>query len=63
MEKTGEPIPVITNPFKGKPPCATVLHTAIFKVDFELVWKTIHEDLPELYALIGQLSTPQSAQQ
>ncbi len=28
-----------------------------FKVDFELVWKTIHEDLPELHALIGQLFT------
>lgn len=28
-----------------------------FKVDFELVWKTIHEDLPELHQLISQLLT------
>jgi uncharacterized protein with HEPN domain len=33
-----------------------------FKVDFELVWKTIHEDLPELHALIVQLPTSQPAQ-
>ncbi len=28
-----------------------------FKVDFELVWKTIHTDLPELHQLISQLLT------
>jgi len=33
-----------------------------FKVDFELVWKTIHVDLPELHALIVQLPTSQPAQ-
>lgn len=26
-----------------------------FKVDFEMVWKTIHADLPELHAQIKQL--------
>ena len=26
-----------------------------FKVDFELVWKTIHEDLPELHELVRKL--------
>ena len=26
-----------------------------FKVDFELVWKTIHEDLPELHNLVHAL--------
>ena len=26
-----------------------------FKVDFELVWKTIHEDLPELHEQVRQL--------
>lgn len=26
-----------------------------FKVDFELIWKTIHHDLPELHSLIRQL--------
>lgn len=25
-----------------------------FKVDFEIIWKTIHRDLPGLYALIRQ---------
>ena len=30
-----------------------------FKVDFELVWKTIHEDLPELHELVRQLIEPQ----
>ncbi len=29
-----------------------------FKVDFELVWKTIHEDLPELHELVRQLIEP-----
>ncbi|MDD5323134.1 MAG: DUF86 domain-containing protein [Methylococcales bacterium] len=29
-----------------------------FKVDFELVWKTIHEDLPELHQKIRQLIEP-----
>ncbi|SJM95733.1 conserved hypothetical protein [Crenothrix polyspora] len=32
-----------------------------FKVDFELVWKTIHEDLPELHQLISQLLTQYKA--
>lgn len=31
-----------------------------FKMDFELVWKTIHEDLPELYQQIRKLITVQS---
>ena len=26
-----------------------------FKVDFELVWKTINEDLPELHEQVQQL--------
>jgi uncharacterized protein with HEPN domain len=26
-----------------------------FKVDFELIWKTIHQDLPELYQQIQDL--------
>jgi uncharacterized protein with HEPN domain len=26
-----------------------------FKVDFELIWKTIHQDLPELYQQIQEL--------
>lgn len=26
-----------------------------FKVDFELVWKTIHADLPELHKQVRQL--------
>ena len=30
-----------------------------FKVDFELVWKTIHEDFPELHRLVRKLITPQ----
>lgn len=30
-----------------------------FKVDLEIVWKTIHADLPELHELIIQLITPQ----
>jgi uncharacterized protein with HEPN domain len=30
-----------------------------FKVDFELVWKTIHEDLPELHEQVCQLIEPQ----
>jgi len=25
-----------------------------FRVDFEIIWKTIHRDLPSLYALIRQ---------
>jgi uncharacterized protein with HEPN domain len=29
-----------------------------FKVDFELVWKTIHEDLPELQEQVIQLIDP-----
>jgi len=29
-----------------------------FKVDFELVWKTIHEDLPELHEQVRQLIDP-----
>ena len=29
-----------------------------FKVDFELVWKTIHEDLPELHGQVRQLIAP-----
>ena len=29
-----------------------------FKVDFELVWKTIHEDLPELREQVSQLIDP-----
>ncbi len=28
-----------------------------FKIDFELVWKTIHEDLPELHQQIRKLIT------
>jgi uncharacterized protein with HEPN domain len=28
-----------------------------FKVDFELVWKTIHTDLPELHEQVRQLLT------
>jgi uncharacterized protein with HEPN domain len=28
-----------------------------FKVDFELVWKTIHADLPELHEQVRQLLT------
>lgn len=31
-----------------------------FKVDFELVWKTIHTDLPELRNLVSGLITPQA---
>lgn len=27
-----------------------------FKVDYELVWQTIHADLPEIYQLIQQLT-------
>lgn len=34
-----------------------------FKVDFELVWRSIHEDLPELHVLITQMPTPQPVQQ
>lgn len=30
-----------------------------FKVDFELVWKTIHEDLSELHEQVSQLIEPQ----
>ena len=30
-----------------------------FKVDFELVWKTIHEDLSELHEQVSQLIKPQ----
>lgn len=30
-----------------------------FKVDFELVWKTIHEDLPELHGQVRELIEPQ----
>ena len=30
-----------------------------FRVDLEIVWKTIHADLPELHELIRQLITPQ----
>lgn len=30
-----------------------------FKVDFELVWKTIHEDLPELHSQVRKLIEPQ----
>jgi uncharacterized protein with HEPN domain len=30
-----------------------------FKVDFELLWKTIHEDLPDLHEQIRQLIAPQ----
>lgn len=26
-----------------------------FKVDLEIVWKTIHSDLPQLHALVGTL--------
>ena len=26
-----------------------------FKVDFEIVWKTIHNDLPQLHLLVGIL--------
>ena len=29
-----------------------------FKVDYELVWKTIHADLPELRAQVAALITP-----
>lgn len=29
-----------------------------FKVDFELVWKTIHEDLPELHRQVRRLIEP-----
>jgi uncharacterized protein with HEPN domain len=28
-----------------------------FKVDFELIWKTIHSDLPELHAQVAALIT------
>ncbi len=28
------------------------LRTATFKVDFEIVWKTIHSDLPGLHSQI-----------
>jgi uncharacterized protein with HEPN domain len=30
-----------------------------FKIDLEVVWTTIHNDLPDLYALIRQLITSQ----
>jgi len=30
-----------------------------FKVDFELVWKTIHEDLPDLHSQVRKLIEPQ----
>lgn len=30
-----------------------------FKIDLEIVWKTIHADLPELYELIHKLIAPQ----
>jgi len=29
-----------------------------FKVDFELVWKTIHDDLPALHEQVRQLIAP-----
>lgn len=32
-----------------------------FKVDYELVWNTIHADLPELRALVAALLTDGSA--
>jgi uncharacterized protein with HEPN domain len=31
-----------------------------FKVDLELLWKTIYEDLPELHRQICQLMTAQN---
>lgn len=30
-----------------------------FKIDLEIVWKTIHADLPELHEQVRQLITPQ----
>lgn len=30
-----------------------------FKIDFELLWKTIHEDLPELHSQVRKLIEPQ----
>lgn len=35
--------------------CVTGVAHGYFKVDFELVWKTIHEDLPELHGQVSQL--------
>jgi uncharacterized protein with HEPN domain len=29
-----------------------------FKVDLEIIWKTIHDDLPQLHELVRQLNTP-----
>jgi uncharacterized protein with HEPN domain len=29
-----------------------------FKVDFEIIWKTIHRDLPDLYRLIQKVQKP-----
>ena len=29
-----------------------------FKIDLEIVWKTIHDDLPELYEQVKQLIEP-----
>ncbi len=42
-------------PFGSAYGMRNALSHGYFEVDFELIWKTIHEDLPELYDRLNQL--------